>query len=106
MEGPWVLLTQGGAPSHLDVCTQVTHWHSPYFFAYFPTANSYPALLADILCGAIGCIGFSWVSSAGGILGDSGKGGTCCCGDRAPGPTGPEQVAVAPARTERVSALE
>ncbi|XP_066441122.1 aromatic-L-amino-acid decarboxylase isoform X1 [Eleutherodactylus coqui] len=41
----------------------VTHWHSPYFFAYFPTANSYPAMLADMLCGAIGCIGFSWASS-------------------------------------------
>ncbi|TDH12119.1 hypothetical protein EPR50_G00067510 [Perca flavescens] len=41
----------------------VTHWHSPYFFAYFPAANSYPALLADMLCGAIGCIGFSWASS-------------------------------------------
>lgn len=41
---------------------QVTHWHSPYFFAYFPTASSYPAMLADMLCGAIGCIGFSWVS--------------------------------------------
>nr|XP_020661866.1 aromatic-L-amino-acid decarboxylase [Pogona vitticeps] len=41
----------------------VTHWHSPYFFAYFPTANSYPALLADMLSGAIGCIGFSWASS-------------------------------------------
>ncbi|XP_045876599.1 aromatic-L-amino-acid decarboxylase isoform X1 [Meles meles] len=41
----------------------VTHWHSPYFFAYFPCANSYPALLADILCGAIGCIGFSWAAS-------------------------------------------
>ncbi|XP_074214667.1 aromatic-L-amino-acid decarboxylase isoform X8 [Camelus bactrianus] len=38
----------------------VTHWHSPYFFAYFPTASSYPAMLADMLCGAIGCIGFSW----------------------------------------------
>uniref|UniRef100_A0A8C0LJG9 Aromatic-L-amino-acid decarboxylase n=1 Tax=Canis lupus dingo TaxID=286419 RepID=A0A8C0LJG9_CANLU len=41
----------------------VTHWHSPFFFAYFPSANSYPALLADILCGAIGCIGFSWAAS-------------------------------------------
>ncbi|XP_048195532.1 aromatic-L-amino-acid decarboxylase [Perognathus longimembris pacificus] len=41
----------------------VTHWHSPYFFAYFPTASSYPALLADMLCGAIGCIGFSWAAS-------------------------------------------
>ncbi|XP_058037673.1 aromatic-L-amino-acid decarboxylase [Ahaetulla prasina] len=41
----------------------VTHWHSPYFFAYFPTANSFPALLGDMLSGAIGCIGFSWASS-------------------------------------------
>ncbi|XP_006901663.1 PREDICTED: aromatic-L-amino-acid decarboxylase [Elephantulus edwardii] len=42
---------------------QVTHWHSPHFFAYFPTASSYPAMLADMLCGAIGCIGFSWAAS-------------------------------------------
>ncbi|XP_039381149.1 aromatic-L-amino-acid decarboxylase isoform X3 [Mauremys reevesii] len=41
----------------------VTHWHSPYFFAYFPTASSFPALLADVLSGGIGCIGFSWASS-------------------------------------------
>ncbi|XP_040288009.1 aromatic-L-amino-acid decarboxylase-like [Bufo bufo] len=41
----------------------VTHWHSPYFFAYFPTASSYPAMLADMLCGALGCIGFSWAAS-------------------------------------------
>ncbi|XP_028281597.1 aromatic-L-amino-acid decarboxylase isoform X2 [Parambassis ranga] len=41
----------------------VTHWHSPKFFAYFPTGSSYPAMLADMLCGAIGCIGFSWAAS-------------------------------------------
>lgn len=41
----------------------VTHWHSPNFFAYFPTGSSYPAMIADILCGAIGCIGFSWAAS-------------------------------------------
>uniref|UniRef100_A0A4X2LBN2 Aromatic-L-amino-acid decarboxylase n=1 Tax=Vombatus ursinus TaxID=29139 RepID=A0A4X2LBN2_VOMUR len=41
----------------------ITHWHSPYFFAYFPTASSYPAMLADMLSGAIGCIGFSWIAS-------------------------------------------
>ncbi|XP_049586369.1 aromatic-L-amino-acid decarboxylase isoform X3 [Syngnathus scovelli] len=41
----------------------ITHWHSPYFYAYFPAASSYPAMLADMLCGAIGCIGFSWASS-------------------------------------------
>uniref|UniRef100_A0A8C8RBA4 Aromatic-L-amino-acid decarboxylase n=1 Tax=Pelusios castaneus TaxID=367368 RepID=A0A8C8RBA4_9SAUR len=42
----------------------VTHWHSPYFFAYFPTASSFPALLADVLSGGIGCIGFSWGSAS------------------------------------------
>ncbi|KAH3798066.1 aromatic-L-amino-acid decarboxylase-like [Dreissena polymorpha] len=41
----------------------VTHWHSPHFHAYFPTANSYPAIVADILSDAIGCIGFTWASS-------------------------------------------
>uniref|UniRef100_A0A8C4WLR9 Aromatic-L-amino-acid decarboxylase n=1 Tax=Gopherus evgoodei TaxID=1825980 RepID=A0A8C4WLR9_9SAUR len=41
----------------------VTHWHSPYFFAYFPTASSFPALLADVLSGGLGCIGFSWAAS-------------------------------------------
>ncbi|XP_045123103.1 aromatic-L-amino-acid decarboxylase-like [Portunus trituberculatus] len=41
----------------------ITHWHSPQFHAYFPTANSYPSILADMLSGAIGCIGFSWIAS-------------------------------------------
>lgn len=40
----------------------ITHWHSPKFHAYFPTANSYPAIVADMLSGAIACIGFTWVS--------------------------------------------
>uniref|UniRef100_T1KA73 Aromatic-L-amino-acid decarboxylase n=1 Tax=Tetranychus urticae TaxID=32264 RepID=T1KA73_TETUR len=41
----------------------MTHWHSPRFHAYFPTASSYPAILADMLSGALGCVGFSWISS-------------------------------------------
>ncbi|KAM7249262.1 hypothetical protein ACFE04_019449 [Oxalis oulophora] len=41
----------------------ITHWHSPRFHAYFPSANSYPALVADMLCDAIACIGFSWMAS-------------------------------------------
>lgn len=41
----------------------ITHWHSPKFHAYFPTAQSYPAIVADMLCGAIACIGFTWISS-------------------------------------------
>jgi aromatic-L-amino-acid decarboxylase len=41
---------------------QVTHWHSPHFHAFYPTANSYPAMLGDMLSDAIACIGFTWVS--------------------------------------------
>ncbi|XP_058799159.1 aromatic-L-amino-acid decarboxylase [Phymastichus coffea] len=41
----------------------VTHWHSPKFHAYFPTAQSYPAIVADMLSGAIACIGFTWIAS-------------------------------------------
>ena len=41
----------------------ITHWHSPKFLAYFPTAASYPAICADILSGGIACIGFSWIAS-------------------------------------------
>ncbi|XP_034031167.1 aromatic-L-amino-acid decarboxylase-like [Thalassophryne amazonica] len=38
----------------------MTHWQSPYFYAYFPAALSYPSMLADMLCGATSCMGFSW----------------------------------------------
>ncbi|KAJ6223277.1 hypothetical protein RDWZM_001822 [Blomia tropicalis] len=38
----------------------MTHWHSPNFHAYFPTANSYPAICGDMLSGALSCIGFTW----------------------------------------------
>ena len=41
----------------------LTHWHSPRFHAYYPTANSYPALLGDMLSGAIGCVGFTWMAN-------------------------------------------
>ena len=34
------------------------------FHAYFPAGNSYPSILADMLSDAIGCVGFSWVSSS------------------------------------------
>ncbi|XP_026676999.1 tyrosine decarboxylase-like [Diaphorina citri] len=42
---------------------QVTHWQHPRFHAYFPSGNSYPSVLADMLSDAIGCIGFSWAAS-------------------------------------------
>jgi len=41
----------------------VSHWQSPQFHAYFPTASSYPSIVADMLSGAIGCMGFSWIAS-------------------------------------------
>lgn len=40
----------------------VTHWQHPRFHAYFPSGNSFPSILGDMLSDAIGCIGFSWVS--------------------------------------------
>lgn len=39
----------------------MTHWQHPRFHAYFPAGNSFPSILADMLSGAIGCVGFSWV---------------------------------------------
>ncbi|XP_074026533.1 tyrosine decarboxylase 2 isoform X1 [Leptinotarsa decemlineata] len=41
----------------------VTHWQHPRFHAYFPSGNSYPSILGDMLSAGIGCIGFSWASS-------------------------------------------
>ncbi|XP_049862345.1 aromatic-L-amino-acid decarboxylase-like isoform X1 [Schistocerca gregaria] len=41
----------------------VTHWQHPRFHAYFPSGNSYPSILGDMLGDAIGCIGFSWAAS-------------------------------------------
>lgn len=39
----------------------VTHWQHPQFHAYFPISNSYPSIVADMLSGAIACVGFNWV---------------------------------------------
>eukprot|EP00887_Chlorella_sp_A99_P004322 scaffold15.g4322.t1 len=43
--------------------TGVTHWQHPSFFAYFASTASYPAAVADMLSGALGVIGFSWIGS-------------------------------------------
>ncbi|CAH8557108.1 unnamed protein product [Heterobilharzia americana] len=42
---------------------QVTHWQHPDFHAFYPTCTSYPTMLGDLLAAAIGCVGFTWVSS-------------------------------------------
>ncbi|XP_076643376.1 aromatic-L-amino-acid decarboxylase [Halictus rubicundus] len=41
----------------------VTHWNSPHFHAFYPAANSYPAIVGEIICSGIHCIGFSWLAS-------------------------------------------
>ncbi|XP_074031048.1 aromatic-L-amino-acid decarboxylase isoform X2 [Leptinotarsa decemlineata] len=41
----------------------LTHWHSPKFHAYYPTANSFPAVVGEMLSAGFGCVGLSWVSS-------------------------------------------
>lgn len=39
----------------------LTHWHSPNFHAFYPTANSFPAIVGEMLSAGFGCIGLSWV---------------------------------------------
>ncbi|KAF7997969.1 hypothetical protein HCN44_009367 [Aphidius gifuensis] len=41
----------------------VTHWNSPQFHAYYPTANSYPGIVGELMTAGIGSIGFSWIAS-------------------------------------------
>ncbi|KAF6036397.1 DDC [Bugula neritina] len=41
----------------------MTQWNHPHFFAYFPSSCSYPSIVADMLCSAVACIGFTWNSS-------------------------------------------
>lgn len=41
----------------------ITHWQSPNFHAYFPTATSFPSIVGETLSAGLGIIGFSWVSS-------------------------------------------
>ena len=41
----------------------LTHWQSPNFFAYFPANSSFPAMLGDMLSGALSVMGFLWSGS-------------------------------------------
>ncbi|XP_065579574.1 aromatic-L-amino-acid decarboxylase-like [Artemia franciscana] len=41
----------------------VTHWQHPRFHAYFPSGNSFPSILGDMLSDGLGSIGFSWAAS-------------------------------------------
>ena len=39
----------------------LTHWQSPNFHAYYPTATSYPSIVGEMIASGFGVIGFSWV---------------------------------------------
>jgi aromatic-L-amino-acid/L-tryptophan decarboxylase len=41
----------------------ITHWQSPNFFAYFPSNNSFPSMLGDMLSGGLGVQGMLWATS-------------------------------------------
>lgn len=46
-----------------NIMPGVLHWNHPNFYAYFPSANSYPSVLGDMLSAGLGTIGFSWASA-------------------------------------------
>lgn len=46
-----------------NIMPGVLHWNHPNFYAYFPSANSYPSVLGDMLSAGLGIIGFSWASA-------------------------------------------
>lgn len=41
----------------------MTHWQHPSFFGYFPVANTFESVLADLLSGSITNPGFNWACS-------------------------------------------
>ena len=41
----------------------ITHWQSPNFFAYFPSNNSFPSILGDLLASGLGVQGMLWATS-------------------------------------------
>ncbi|MBV9573692.1 MAG: aspartate aminotransferase family protein [Acidobacteriales bacterium] len=41
----------------------ITHWQSPNFFAYFPSNNSGPSILGDLISSGLGVQGMLWATS-------------------------------------------
>lgn len=41
----------------------ITHWQSPHFHAYFPSNNSFPSVLAELLSAGLGVQGMKWLTS-------------------------------------------
>jgi aromatic-L-amino-acid decarboxylase len=41
----------------------ITHWQSPNFFGYFPSNNSFPSILGELLASGLGVQGMLWATS-------------------------------------------
>jgi len=41
----------------------ITHWQSPNFFGYFPSNNSFPSILGELLSAGLGVQGMLWATS-------------------------------------------
>lgn len=41
----------------------ITHWQSPNFFGYFPSNNSFPSILGEMLSAGLGVQGMLWATS-------------------------------------------
>ncbi|XP_056630309.1 aromatic-L-amino-acid decarboxylase-like isoform X1 [Diorhabda sublineata] len=41
----------------------LTHWHSPHFHAYFPTANSFPGVVGELFLSGLGSVSTDWQSN-------------------------------------------
>lgn len=41
----------------------ITHWQSPNFHGYYPTASSFPGIVGEMLSAGFGCVGLSWIGS-------------------------------------------
>ncbi|KAL3282032.1 hypothetical protein HHI36_005235 [Cryptolaemus montrouzieri] len=41
----------------------ITHWQSPNFHAFYPTACSFPGIVGEMLSAGFGCMGLSWIAS-------------------------------------------
>lgn len=39
----------------------LTHWHSPHFHAYFPTASSFPGIVGELILSGLGSLSKDWV---------------------------------------------
>ncbi|MHB8973057.1 MAG: pyridoxal phosphate-dependent decarboxylase family protein [Pirellulaceae bacterium] len=48
---------------HDIILPGVTHWQSPNFFAFFPSNNSGPSILGDLLSSGLGVQGMLWATS-------------------------------------------